>query len=286
MKKCITLLILFSVQFLFSCNCLSYNEAQKKSINENKFILLHYTSSMRMDDKGNGIFYLRNLTDEENKIAENFVYLCISFGNIKWNQFDKYQLNKKEAIVLLDANGEIIYRTEDLKDGEKVYLMLKNFSKTPTVLNSILKNYIKKPTYSSSLRISQYYYDYSMLFEQEYRKSILDLGLNYINKAEELATKKDKDNESYNQKIKLFKLFRFAFNQNFDVLFERINEIDEATVNSENTTIYYFLKFLGAKAMQSDDLVKLEEKTKSIEGFDYYINKANLILNQKDLVIN
>jgi hypothetical protein len=45
--------------------------------------------------------------------------------------------------------------------------------------------------------------------------------------------------------------------------------------------MFYFLKYVTAKALQNDDFSLVEEKAKSIEGFDSFVKKAAVILSEQ-----
>ena len=81
MKKAAFLLIFMFVQHAFSCNCLTYSEAKKKALKENKFIIAHFNNSFYTDSNRNGKFYFNELSIEQNKIFENFIYWCVPNNN-------------------------------------------------------------------------------------------------------------------------------------------------------------------------------------------------------------
>lgn len=271
----------FVVQISFACNCITDKEARKKAIIENKFILLQYSSSMHVDDKDNGVFKLKSLSSSENEIANNFVYLCVFNYNLSFNLYGKYKLNKEDVLLVLDINGEEVYRFKEFKDDKKIYSILKDFSNIRNDLNAVFKSYIANPTIDNMLNISQKYFDYSIILDHNYSKDFINIGVEYIKNAEKILFNKDENYNIQKQKLELFKLFKFAYNHNFDITFERIYIMNELNIYNENSNIYYFLKFLSAKAMQSDDLVKLEEKTKTIVGFDFFFKKTEILLKSK-----
>lgn len=278
MKKSILLLLLFFIQYSFACNCLTFKEAQKKALLENKFILVYYSNSFETDDDGNGVFYLPSLSETENEISNKFIFLCITSFNVKQSKYKKYQLNELPTLLIVDAIGNELHRFINTDTTIDIYQVLKSFSTPSQTINKELKNYIDKPNYVSALRLSQKYFDYSMLINNQYKKDIFILSEYYINQAESFLSKKDENYFEKKQKIDLFKLYRYAFDMKFDILNERINEFDESSMIYENKNIYYFLKLLAAKAMKTDQVLNIEEKTKTFDGFDDYLEKMNLLL--------
>lgn len=75
-------------------------------------------------------------------------------------------------------------------------------------------------------------------------------------------------------------MFYLAYQKKFEKLSKKIADIKEKDVAESNKDYYNFLKYISDKALSKGDLSLFEEKYNNIEGFDYYMNKANLIIQK------
>ncbi len=269
-------LVVFSLKGL-ACNCLTIPEAQKKSVATNKLILLHFDNRYDFDDDDKAILNTYQYDEKQNNLIDNYIYVCIQgFNNVQY--FQKYNIEKKSQLLIIDANGEVVYQFIDFKNPNEFVSALLNFNIDKIFLTNELKAFYKNKNYNTALRVAQKYLDYSLLVEPNFRKNLVDISKVYLTKAENNLSKKDLSFIEKQQKLELFKLYQRAYVKNFALLEEKLAQFDSSKILENNIEIYYFLKYISAKGLKSEEFNKIVEKTSTIEGFDYFIKKANTIL--------
>lgn len=269
-------LVVFSLKGL-ACNCLTIPEAQKRALATNKLILLHFDNRYDFDDDDKAILNTYQYDEKQNNLIDNYIYVCIQgFNNVQY--FQKYNIEKKSQLLIIDANGEVVYQFIDFKNPNEFVSALLNFDIQKIFLTNELKAFYKNKNYNTAVRVAQKYLDYSLLVEPNFRKNLVDISKVYLTKAENNLSKKDLSFIEKQQKLELFKLYQWAYVKNFALLEEKLAQFDSSKIHENNIEIYYFLKYISAKGLKSEEFNKVVEKTSTIEGFDYFIKKANTIL--------
>jgi hypothetical protein len=279
LKNTIILFLVFAAQASWACNCLSFNQAKEKALKENKFLLVHFSSSFHTNDKGDGIMTLPALDEEANKVADDYIYFCVHKGaNPKLVR--EYNIKRSFELLILDANGFELFRFPEHVREIEIFSILTEFVIPTNFFANDLVSYHEKSTYNTALRVAQKYFDYTLQTSDFVRDDIIDLAASYLKIAEGKLSAKDENFKEKQQRLELFKLYRWAYERKFDVLNERINSFTASEITESNKSIFYFLKYISSKALNHDDFTAIETTAKSIDGFDYFVAKTNLILNK------
>ncbi len=280
MKNIILVFFVFFSLKNSACNCISIAEAQKKSLKTNKLILLHYDTRYEFDDDYKAILNTYQYDENQNNLIDKYIYVCIQgLNNLEY--FEKYNIEKNSQLLIIDANGEIVYRFIDFNNPDEFAAALINFDIQKIFLSNDLKTFYKKNNYNTAMRIAQKYLDYSLLVDPYFRKNLIEISKVYILKAGNYIAKKDLSYIEKQQKLELYKLYQWAYLKNFALLEEKLSQFDSTKILENNIEIYYFLKYISTKGLKSEEFKSIEEKINTIEGFDYFIKKANSILEQQ-----
>ncbi len=278
MKNTIFIFFIFIFHSTNACNCLTFKEAQKKSIASNKFILLHFGNSFYADDNNKG--YLKMSDDNENNrfLSDNYIYVCV-YKSESPEIYSNYKIEFSPQLLVVDANANEIIRFSEKNTNIEIVNALKNFTIPINFFASEFKSYQIKQGYSTALRLALKYFDYSFLIDFNLKKNVFKIAETYLIEAEKELSKKDEKFIEKIQKIQLFKLYHWAYNKNLDVLNEKLALIKPDSIHEDNIMIYYFLKYASAKALQTDNFSEIEKQVNQMEGFEYYKQKADLIIN-------
>lgn len=271
---------LFCCQIGFACDCGEFKQVQKTALKENKLILVHFSNFYAEDDKGNPIINPIQESQDLSALMDNYVYVCVNqFHNSAW--LKKFKFTSFPQLLLVDGNGKEVYRFKDLANGQEFFDALQNFSFSRNFFVCERQNFSKDKSYPTALRVAQKYLDYSLVVDQRFKKSVFEVGQLYILEAENALSKRDPARAEKLQKIELLKLFHWAYERNFSFLNQKLSGLNTAELFESNANLFYFLKYITSKALQQEDFPQLEAKVKTIDGFENFVKKAELILTQQ-----
>jgi uncharacterized membrane protein len=108
------------------------------------------------------------------------------------------------------------------------------------------------------------------------------LSDSYLDDAKKELSKKDENYSEKKQKIELLALYELAYNMKFEKVSKKLATLRENEISENNKNYYVFLKYLTSKALNSPDFANVEKLASGIEDFNYYIDKANLILSKRN----
>lgn len=280
--KNVWIVLLFMVsQFNYACNCAEYNKVRKEALRENKFMLVHFTNIFTYEEADLDATPIMNPAQQSDAVKEllkNYKYVCVT-DDINASLIRKYNIKSFPQLLLIDGNGIEIYRFTDIGNSTEFVNVLENFVIPNDFLNSEMANYNKRKSYATAMRLAQKYLDYSLLIDPGLKQGVFAATKNYLEKAEELLPKRDEKCKENFQKLCLLQLSQLAYQKNFSFLNEKLDAYDEDAIFESNATLYYFLKYITAKALQQDEFPQIEKTTLSIDGFEYFRKKSDLILN-------
>lgn len=270
MKKIIIITLLFISQISQATWLTSYEDAQKIALFTNKFIIVDFWATwcgpcLEMD---------KNVWNEPQiqEIMQGFINLKIDIDTNR-DIANKYGINGVPNIMILDANGKIIHSFLGYHTAQELKNQIEKFNLSTEFLSADLLNYYKSKNYSTSIKIIQKYYDYSLLIDKKIRNNILKVSDDYLNETKNTLDKNDKDYTKKKQKLDLYKLYDLAYTFNFKKLDKKLLEIKSEDIDPINEYSYWFLKYLAIKGTNKLT-IELEEKLKNL-GLESVINKSN-----------
>lgn len=279
MKNILIIITALTFQISTACDCITFKQAQEKALQKNQFILLHFSNSFFFEgDKP--LINTGDYNEQEQQLLTNYVYVCLPYKNNE-QSYTQYHLKKSSQLLIVDANGKLLYRFTNYQDPQEFIAVLQNFIIPKNLLVVDQCNYHEKKSYNTAARLSQKYLDYSLSVTQELRQNIYDISELYRVEAQTLLSKNDPDYAQKLQKLELFKLYHWAYEKNFSLLNEKLATYDESKIHQENIQTFYFLKYITAKALQTQELSQIKSKTLQLDGFDFFIKKADQILSNQ-----
>ncbi|HNP34022.1 MAG TPA: thioredoxin domain-containing protein [Flavobacterium sp.] len=281
MKKIALFSLLFLSQFSQAGTWMtSFDEAKKMALATNKFILVDFWATWCGPCKQMDMDSWNNM--EVNQVLDNYIQVKVDIDNNK-DIANKYGIQLIPNMYIMDANGKVVYSFEGYHDANALKRELIKFAYSTSFLSNDLINYSKMKNYSTSTRVYMKYLDYSLLVDSEEAKNkLINLSVDYLNDAKKDLSKKDESYDEKKQKLDLLILFELAYEKKYEKVSKKISEMKESDILENNKNYYYFLKYVTAKALNSDDFAAIESKSKEIDGFDFYIDKANHILAKAD----
>lgn len=270
MKKYIILLILFSIQISHANWLTSYEDAQKMALTTNRFIIVDFWATwcnpcIEMD---------KNVWNDEQleEILQGFVKLKIDIDANR-ELASRYGINGIPNILIIDANGKVIHNILGYQNISNLKSEIEKFNLSTEFLSADLVNYFKAKNFSTTIKLTQKYYDFSLLIDKNIKKKTFNVCKEYLNDYKAILDKKEIDYSKKNQKIELYKLYELAYNFEFNKLNKKISEFKAEEIDPINEYSYWFLKYLAVKGT-SKTTSDIEEILKN-KGLESVINKGN-----------
>jgi len=278
MKKIFIVLFISFFQLAQAAWLTSFEDAQKMALATNKFIIIDFYASwcgpcLKMDSE--------SWNEEQVKgVLENYVTVKIDIDSNN-ELAAKYGVSSIPHLFIVDGNGFEVYNFLGYQDSSGLKRELEKFALSTAFLSSDLVGFYKNKGFTSAIRISNKYLDYSLYVDKSIKREILLISGLYLNTARKELSKTDSDYTNKKQMLELFELYKLAYGYNFKKLDKKIAELDETKISKDNISFYCFLKYISAKGLNKDDFQVIEEKLKQIEGFDYFAKKADFILSKQ-----
>jgi hypothetical protein len=282
MKKLVVFLVLFA-QLGHACDCDDLKWVQKASLKSNKFMLLHFSNqfSYESDDfSGTPTINPIQLTEAIKPLMQDFLYVCANSRANAW-AISKYQVTQFPLLLIVDGNGQVVYRFANPDDSQEFSAAILNFSFSAKFFKGEPQQFRDNPSYNTAVRLAQKYLDFSLMVDPTFKNSVYAISKGYLAAAEGLLTAKESSYAEKKQKLELFKLFHWAYEKNFALLDQELSAIHTDKILDGNANLFYFLKYITAKGLQQEEFSRIQAKALTIDGFEAFQKKADIILSDR-----
>ena len=269
------LFCLFGLSLCYAVEIGSFAEAQKLSLATNKLIVVDFYASWcgpckKMDrDTWND--------NEVLSLLDNFIFVKVDIDENK-DLAKKYDIVSIPNIFIMDGLGASLANFNNYLSPTDLTKAIEKFAISTEMISMELINQYKIPCYSNSIRLFYRYCEYSMYVDDNLKSEIFKVCDHYLSQTRDYISKKEDDYKIKSKRVDLLKLYRLAYQFQFDKLERKLSEINEIDFLENNFKDLYFLKYIVSMALKKQDLSLLEDKIKTIDGFDYFKNKANVLL--------
>ncbi len=231
----------------------SFKDAQKLAVATNKLILIDFTASWcgpcRMMDANTWS------TPKVQTLMKKFVSVKIDIDKDR-EIANRYSIRSIPDIFIVDANGEIIYRSKGYKDKNRMSLILEKYFLNTKFLQKELIAYYKKPTGNNALALAYKYIDFSIFISKNRKKKILKLSNNYIYKAKKLY-KKEGNKHKREQQIALLTIYKSLVKEKFKKVITALeSNFKEDEIKEKNKPLYHFLYFTAYMKLKNKKSAK------------------------------
>lgn len=277
MKKLLLFLLLTLSQFSNANWMTSFEDAKKMSLATHKFMIVDFWATWcgpcnKMDSN--------SWNDAQvNQVLAGYIQVKIDIDRNK-ELANAYGIQSIPNMFIMDGNGKVVYSFSGYHDPAELKRELDKFSFSTEFLSNDLVNYFKMKNYNTSTRVFLKCLDYALLVDAKVKDKIVGLAENYLDDAKKELSKKDDGYVEKKQKLELLKLVELAYEFKFDKISKKLIELNETEITENNKDYYNFLKYISSKALHSTDFASIETRAKEIEGFDYFIQKADFILSK------
>lgn len=270
MKKYILITFLFISQLSQAEWLTSLEDAQQLAIASNKFIVVDFWASWcrpcrEMDLKS---WNSPQVTDE----LEGYVKLKLDMDSNK-QIASKYGVSSIPVMMILDANGKVVYQFSGYHDASSLKYELEKFNLSTEFLNADLINFYKSQNFNTAVRMALKYYEYSLFADQNIKDKIINLTSEYLSDAKKTLDQKDEMFKQKKQKLELINLYTLVYNFNFIKLKTKISNIQPEQIDETNQYNYWFLKYLAVKGT-NQNTTEIEEFLKN-KDLEIVITKGN-----------
>jgi thioredoxin-like negative regulator of GroEL len=270
MKKYILIAFLFISQISQAEWLTSLEDAQKLALVSNKFIVIDFWASWCRPCREMDLKSWNNpqVTEE----LEGYVKLKLDMDSNK-RIASKYGVSSIPVMMILDANGKVVYQFSGYHDASNLKYELEKFNLSTEFLNVDLINFYKSQNFNTAVRMALKYYEYSLFADQNIKDKIITVTDEYLKDAKKTLDQKDVLFTQKKQKLELINLYALAYNFNFQKLKAKISEIKPEKIDEANQYNYWFLKYISLKGT-NENTAEIEELLKS-KDLEIVITKGN-----------
>ncbi|MCF2873990.1 MULTISPECIES: thioredoxin family protein [unclassified Tenacibaculum] len=254
----------------------SFEDAKKMSIATNKLILIDFWATWCVPCK-------KMESDTWNKpeiqeVLSAYVPLKIDIDVFR-KVSNKYSANRIPYVLIVDANGEVVFNETGYKDKTHMLRVLKKYAINTKSFQEDFSNFYKKPTPDLTLSIAEKYFDTSLYVDESVKFKFIKLASTYLKKLKKTTNKKEY-NEKFSQKADLlgnaYKML--IMGKNDKALKFLDNKFEEKRILPENKTLYDFIHFVAYKKLEDKENAKVwYNKLKEDKGFKKYLLKSRKI---------
>lgn len=269
------LLLLFLSTNSYAGWITDYESAQKLALGTDRLILVDFWASWcgpckKMDAESwsdPGI----------NDLMANFVALKVDIDRER-NFAQKYGVSAIPFIFIMDAHGEVLYKSRGYMDRNEVQKVLEKYALNTNFLQRESLNFFRDANYSSSIRMAQRYLDFSLYLKEGVRKDFLNVAANYLKLGKRFLDKDQENFELMNQKVELLDLNIDLYQGRYDRVARQLEKMDTANVMEHNISLYVYLNYCLAVSKKDEQaLGEWEPKLRTNQTFS---KKSQLFLGK------
>lgn len=254
----------------------SFEDAKKLSIATNKLIIIDFWATWCKP-----CLQMESDTWNQPEVVEllnGFVPLKIDIDVFR-KVSNKYSANRIPYVLIVDANGEVVYNETGYQDKNEMLKVLKKYSLNTVAFQQDFSSFYKKPTAKTALSIAEKYYDTSIYVNDDVDNDFIKLASTYTRMAKKLVSKKEYK-EKYQQKADLlddaYKLLLRGKNEK--VLKVLADDFKEDSILEENKALFNFMHFVAYNKLEDKENAKLwYNKLKTDKNFKIYLLKSRKI---------
>jgi len=252
----------------------SLEDAKKKAIIENKLILVDFWATWcgpcnKMDSSTWS-------NTEVKSLMLNFIPVKIDLDSNR-ALANKYDVRAIPYVLILDANGKVIYDKVGYKDKIKMLKVLKKYALNTSFLQEALAAYYKTKNEENTLLLAEKYQDYVIYLDKEVKSKFLSVARDYLKMASKLI-KKGSNSKPMLQRVALLTLNDKILKGKYENVLKVINEdIDYEKVSDINKPLYNYIAFICNK--------KLANKEKALEYYNRFKKDKKLVMKARKFLI-
>lgn len=280
MKTALKIAILLFIGSTYAQNgwIRNFEDAQKLAIATNKLIVVDFWATWCGPCKKMEMETWNDSGIKED--LQSFVGLKVDLDNNP-ALAQAYGVRAIPLLLIVDPNGEIIYKKLGYAKKSEVSTLLKKYALSLEYLKLEQLNYFKNKNYSSGLRLAKKYIDYSIYLDPKIRKDFLGLASNYLKYSEDMLDKQQKNYSLIKNKIALMDLEIDLYNHKYNRVKKNLQKDYEfEELSQANKPLYAYLSYcLNVENGEAEIAENWRQVLEKMSNSQVYLKKANLLLN-------
>lgn len=254
----------------------SFEDAKKLSIATNKLIIIDFWATwcrpcIKMEsDTWN--------QPEVQELLEGYIPLKIDIDVFR-KVSNKYSANRIPYVLIVDANGEVVYNETGYKDKNQMLNVLKKYMLNTAAFQNDFSSFYSKPSADVAMSIAEKYFDTSIYVNEDVKYKFMNLASTYLKKVKKL-TDKAEYKEDYIQRIELLDdIYRLLLRGKNEKVIEKLNDkFKESEILPKNKVLFDFMNFVAYKKLEDKENAKLwYNKLKTHKDCQIYLLKSRKI---------
>jgi thioredoxin-related protein len=278
-RKITFLLFLFSLQSFSQVGWMnSLEDAQKIAIATDRLILVDFWATWCGPCKK---MEKESWSDEEvQKITQAYIPLKVDLDK-RTPLARKFGVNAIPLVLIMDGNGEMIYKQLGYMDKSELSEILKEYAVSTNFVRTQSLNYYKHQDYSSGIRLAQKYIDYSQYLDEDIQFEFLELAGSYLRIGEKLLDKKQSNYNNMKEKVALMEIQIDLYLDKMHRVIKKLEkDFELSNMSRGNKLMYTYLNYCVSLSHKDNiEINKWKAELASIDKSGTYLKKSELFFD-------
>jgi len=280
MKKVVSFVVLLLLVTSVKASNWSHDleAAKKMAIASNKLIFVDFTASWcgpckRMERESWS-------NEEVGKMMNNYVPVQLDLDYNR-NLAQKYGVRGIPNLLILDANGKVLFQEMSYKTKSQVLKLLEKYALNTEFLQNEYALYYKKKNIITAYRLANKLQEYSLYLKDGLRRDYLSLANEYIVETKKYAKEAEAAlKKSVNKKINFLNIKGALYKGKGKKALKLLSKIDASELDEYSFAQYSYLNYAAYKTVKDEvNAQKWAQKLNETGKAAPYLKKMELLFS-------